>query len=256
MTPRRPDNIQSLALSNNLNVAVTQPFNREEGPTRLEVGPEFTKKAFALTTQDPFAGPIMAQDGVYEIALYKSIPSEIPPLDQIRERVATDLKQAQALMQARMAGMTFYQAATNGLAQGKSFADICASAQVKPMELPPFSLSTRDMPAVEEYMELNQLKQAAFSTEPGKVSNLYPTREGGMVLYVKQKLPLDETKMKAELPEFTDMLRRRRQEEAFNLWMSREADRSLRDTPYYQMMLQQQQPPPSMRGAPAAKAKS
>jgi hypothetical protein len=249
MKPARPENLQTLAATNGLTVGVTAPFDREDGPKDLEVGPEFAKAAFSLTAEDPFGGPIVGQDGVYEIGANKKIPSEIPPLDQIRDQVVTDYKHSQALMTAFQAGVGFIQTATNGLAQGKTFSAVCADAKVKPVELPAFSLSTRSLPEAEEFLSLDQLKQAAFGTQPGKVSNLLRTRDGTMVLYVKAKLPLNEAKMRADLPDFTNFVRQRRQEEAFSQWLSRESQRALAKIPALQSP-----EPPAMK--PSGKAKS
>ncbi len=107
------------------------------------------------------------------------------------------------------------------------------------MVLPPFSLSARRVAEVEEHLTLDQLKQLAFSTPPGKVGNFQATSEGGVILYVKSKLPPDDTKMNSDLPAFANNLRQSRQQEAFNVWFSREAERAMRDTP---LMQRKQQP--------------
>ena len=113
------------------------------------------------------------------------------------------------------------------------------------MELPPFSLSTRALPEAESHIPLNQLKQIAWGTAPGKVSPFQMTADGGVVVYVKAKLPLDEAEMKKLLPAFTREVHRSRQNEAFNEWFRREGDKGLRDTP-----LARQQTPPAMGPTP------
>jgi hypothetical protein len=184
---------------------------------------------------------------VYVIALNKKMPSEIPPLDQIRVQVVQDYQYSQALNLARKAGMDFYQTLTNGLVQGKTPAAICAEAKLKLVDLPPFSLSTRELPQVEEHLPLNQFKQITFSTPPGKASPFQMTTEGGLIVFVKAKLPLDEAKMNSILPAFAKAVRQSRQNEAFNDWFRKEAEKGLRDTP-----LARQQPPPAMSSSPKA----
>ena len=248
MDPMRAENLEKLAKEKGLTVRVTAPFDREDGPKDLDVGPDFAQRAFARTPGDPFAGPIMGQAAAYVIALNKKLPSEIPTLDQIRDQVMADYKYSQALNLARRAGMDFYQALTNGLAQGKPFVSVCMNAQFKPVSLPPFSLSTRSLPEVEDHVTLNQFKQLVFSTPLAKPSPFQPTTDGGLIVYVKTKLPLDEAKMNATLPAFVNYVRQSRQNEAFNDWFRREAEKGLRDTP-----LARQQPPPSMGPGPNAK---
>ena len=239
--PFETESLQKLAKTNGLVAVVSAPFDRDEDPKDLQVGPDFTKAAFALSPDEPYAGPLPGQDGVYVISYNRQIPRETPSLDQVRERVIADYKHSQAMMQAQMAGRIFYQTATNGLAQGKAFTNICAEAHVQPAQLPAFSISTRSLPDVEDMVSLNQLKQIAFGTAPGKLSPFQPTMEGGLVVYVRNKLPLDEAKAQTELPTFVSNLRRSRQQEAFEDWFRKEAEKALRDTP-----VAQQKNPPTM----------
>ncbi len=231
LQPAVAANLDALARTNGFSTGLTAPFDREQEPKGLDVGPEFTKAAFGLTPDDPFAGPIAGQDAVYVIALQKRLPYQIPPLDQVSDRVEMDYKLLQAHTRAQEEARNFYQTLTNGLAQGKTFTNICAEAKVKPVEVPLFSISTRSLPELEEQVSLDQLKQAAFSTQPGKPSAPQRTTDGSMVLFVKAKLPVDAARMQTELPNYVSAVRRSRQQEAFDAWFRREAEKGLRDTP-------------------------
>lgn len=227
----QPADFESVAKSNGLVVKATAPFDLKDGPKELNVSGNFAKKAFSLSTNEPFAGPLTGDDAVYVIGYNKYLPSEIPPLDQIRDRVTADYKFDQARTVARMTGQAFYNTLTNEVAKGATFSNICAQAKLQVVSLPPFSLSTRSLPEAEDQVSLDQLKQLAFSTSPGKVSPFQQTLDGGVIVYVKNKLPLDEAKMKTELPGFVNYVRQSRQNEAFQEWFRRQADRGLRDTP-------------------------
>lgn len=228
--PQHPENLTTLAEAKGLGVRVSAPFDEENGPKEFDGGPNFARAAFRLTAEEPFAGPLVGGQGVYVIALGKRIPSEIPPLDQIRSQVEADLHYTQAATLARSKGAEFAAAVTNGLARGKTFAGLCTDAKVKPTVIPPFSLSTKELPEVEEHFTLNQFKQIVFDTQPGKASNFQPTREGGAVVFVQQRLPIDQATMRADLPEYLKAVRQARQNEAVNFWYRREAEKSLRDT--------------------------
>src|SRR5262249_15879196 len=170
-------------------------------------------------------------DAVYVIALVKQYPHETPPLDQISERVTSDYKQSQALMLARQEGVSNYQIFTNRLAQGHTFVSICDQAKMTMIHLAPFSLSTTALGEIENLVSVNHYKQAALNTPPGKVSPFQPTSTGGMLLYVKEKLPVNTAKMETDLPGYVSNLRATRQSEAFNEWLRKEAEKGLRDTP-------------------------
>ncbi len=250
LEPVKVENFEKVAREKGLKVQTSKPFDREIGPEGLAVGPEFAKAAFSRTDEEPFSPPILGEDGVYLLATIKRYPSENPPLDQVRDKVTVDYRYSQALNLARQAGFAFQSAVTNALAQGKSFDEAAKNAKLTPVTLPPFSLSTRALGEVEENINLNQLKQLAFGAEVGKTSPFQMTADGGVLVFVKAKLPVDETKMKADLSSFVSYVRQSRQNEAFNDWFRREAEKALQDTPIAQT--QQQQKQPALPGAPKA----
>jgi hypothetical protein len=235
----RAENLATVARQKGLTVQTTAPFAAETGPQEFAAPDGFGKIAFALTADEPFANPIVAPDAVYVIALARQLPSEIPPFAAIRDRVTQDYQMQQAIALAREAGTNFLIKLTVTMAAGKNFASACVAAGQQPQVLPPFSLSTRELPALGEQVELNQLKQAAFTTRVGHVSDFQESANGGFVLFVQSQLPIDPASMSAELPQFTESLRREREAEAFNEWLQTEAGRALRDTPLARRMAAQ-----------------
>jgi hypothetical protein len=168
------------------------------------------------------------------IALLKKLPAEYPPFETVQDRVLADYKHSQATSTARRAGNDFSRAVTNGMAAGKTFAAICAEAKVTPVTLPPISMNTRELPQLGDKVSLYQLFQVAFETQPGKVSDFSPTADGGFLVHVKERLPTDPAKMAAEMPEFLTRVRQARRQEAINMWLQKEASRSLSETPLMQ----------------------
>ncbi len=225
LEPLRAENLERLAKTNGLNVGVSAPFDSKEGPKDLDAGPGFAKTAFALTADEPLAGPLVGIDAVYVIALNKRLESEVPSLESIRDRVTADYKFSQAVVQARRAGEEFLSALTNGLANGRKFADVCTETKARPVLLPPFSLSTRELPEAENHVNLTEFKQAAFSVAYGRPNRFVPTDEGGFVVFIQARLPLDEAKLQAELPAFINSVRQTRQNEAFNEWFRKQIER-------------------------------
>jgi len=241
------ENLEVVARTNDVTVAVTPPFDRDSEPTGLSVGPDFAKVAFSLTADEPVSGLILGEDGIYIIARDKQFPRETPPIEQVETNVVADLKHYIARTNAMGAALTFYRSVTNSLAQGKSFTNCCAESSLTPVPLPPFSLSTQSLPEVEGLAALNMLKQAAFGTQVGKAT-MAPMEDGAMVLYVKNKLPVDLAKMQQDLPAFMNAVRQKRQQEAFDDWYRKEAQRGLVDTPVFR------QPPPELGSASKAKS--
>jgi hypothetical protein len=169
---------------------------------------------------------------VYVLAFARRLPSEIPPLDQIHERVTQEYQLQAATFLARSAGTNFDRTLT-GMTADRGFASLCVAAGLQPEMLPAFSLSTQELPELGERTELNQLKQAVFTTPVGKTSDFVATSEGGFIVYVQSRLPMDQAKMNSDLPRYTAALRRERQSEAFGQWVNLEASRQLLSTPAF-----------------------
>jgi len=237
-TPVRPENMAAVAKEKGLEVKVTKPFEKEYGPSEIDLGQSFpVTSLFNLNAEDqPFVeSPIPTSEGIYVLAFNKLIPSHIPPLSEIHSRVEEDYKFNQALRLAQMNGHVFAQTATNEIAHGKTFAETAAATRVTPIAVPPFSQSTERMPDIEDRADVNEFKYTAFSTPVGGVSHFVQTRDGGYVIHVRAKLPIDPAKMKEQMAEFSNTVRQRREGEAFNTWFgeaySQELNRGLRDIP-------------------------
>ena len=236
LNPLRADNLATVAKQKGLTVHLTAPFASQYGPEEFAAPPAFTKSAFALTADDPLAGPILGPTSLYVIALDKQLPTEIPPLDKIRDRVTQDFRTVQATVMAQHYGTNFAPALAGQLIAGHTFGSACIAAGLKSETLPSFSPSTQELPELANRVGLPQVQQAAFSTQPGHASGFEETEDGGFIVYVQSRLPVDTSAMNAELPQFTARLRRARESEAFNQWIQTEANREFKNIPAFQKL--------------------
>jgi hypothetical protein len=236
LNPVQADNLVTLAKQKNLPVYTSAPFGQDYGPQDFNAPPGFAKAAFQLNADSPYNGPIAGNDAIYVISLARQLPSMIPSLDSIRSRVTQDFLTEQAVALAQRAGTNFYYTAHVKTALGQKFAKVAAASQLTPVTLSPFSPSSSEIPELADQNDLNQVKRAAFTTAPGRVSSFVPTADGGFVLYVQSLLPLDQTKKGTEFPKFLAEVRRSRLNESFNLWINNELNREIRTTPLYQQM--------------------
>ena len=122
------------------------------------------------------------------------------------------------------AGTELYNTLTNGMGQGKTFQAACLEANVLIADLPPFSQKTTALPELQNRGDLSSLKTAAFALTAGKISSFTPTRDGGFIVHLQAKIPVAESRLKAELPEYLSDLRRSRQYEAFAEWLRKEME--------------------------------
>ena len=232
--PAKPENLAALAKQKGFALRTTAPFSANAGPEEFTASSAFTKAAFQLSADEPLAGPLVGADGIYVIALANQLPSAIPALEQIRNRVTRDFRDSEAVALAQSAGTNFYFSAAVQMAAGKTFAQTAVAGGHSPLVLPAFSLSPSEMPELGDRASIGQLKQAAFTTAAGRVSKFVPTADGGFLLFVQELLPVSQQRKNEDLAQFTTQIRRARQSEAFNLWLQGEANRELRNTPFFQ----------------------
>jgi hypothetical protein len=231
MDPVLPENLVTLAKKNGLTVHTTAPFTEADGPDEFAAPAKLIEDAFKLNPDSPFATvPIPGAEAVYVIGLANRLPSEVPPLDQIQSRVVRDFTDHEAAVKARIAATNFYYSATVQMAAGKTFAQTAIAEGQTPFALRPFSLSSPEVPEAAGHAELNEIKQAAFTTPPGRVSRVEPTAEGAFVMFVQSLLPIDEKLKEAKMPGFLEQVRQQGETEAFNLWLELQENREFRNT--------------------------
>ena len=126
--PAQPENLATVAKQKGLAVHVTAPFSQEYGPAEFTAPEAFTKIAFGLRRTSRWPVRSSDRDGVYVIAFARQLPSEIPSLEQIRDRVTQDFQLHEATLLAQHAGTNFVSNSQIALAAGKSFASVCLAA--------------------------------------------------------------------------------------------------------------------------------
>lgn len=223
--PFKVEDFSEMAKSQGLVVQTTEPFDAMKGP-KLDVPRDFVVRAFHMVI-DPSdksqkslfcPSPIVTEDAVYAISLKSRYQSHIQPLAQVQAMVSADFKKEKATDLAMAAGARFESILTNGIAAGKSFDAICAEAKVKPVTLATFS-PTSSAPEGFDKTEFEQIQSATYPLPKGKVSTFISMRYGGLIVSVKDRLAVDEVKLKAELPEFLSRMRNQRQSAAFGEWL-------------------------------------
>jgi len=234
MDPAKSENIAAVAKQKNLTVKRSAPFAAEGTSAEFAAVPAMEREAWKLNNESPFTGTVAGEDGIYVAALAGQVPSSIPSLAEIKDRVTEDLRGQLARQQVVKAGTNFYFSAAVQVATGKTFAAAAVAAGQTPVTLSPFSLSSAEVPEADGHADVRELKQVAFSTAMGGVSPFVPTADGGFVLHVQKMIPADATKRAAELPQILSQIRRGRESEAFNIWVNNEASRELARIPAFQ----------------------
>lgn len=227
--PNQADDLEKLAAAKGLSVQVTEAFNYREGLEDAGFPPEFRQQAMQLNAQTkPLQiQPIVGTNAVYLISLKEEIPSELPPFETVQPKVTEDYKMTEARKLASAAATGFIPMATNQLAAGVAFNQVCEAAGATHVDLVPFSPGTTPpLEGLDPTFNLRTLQRTVMEMKAGDISQFLPSRDGGYVLYVAERTPVEPSKVQEELPEFTENLRQYRQNQAFDAWFRKAAEQS------------------------------
>ncbi|KAB2674959.1 MAG: hypothetical protein DVB31_01195 [Verrucomicrobia bacterium] len=215
-------NLDTVASKRGIKVEITQPFSGTDRPFGLESLRGLADQLARLDPAVPFTEPIAAGDGVYIVAIRQRIPSITPPFETVRNRVADDYRRTQSLEAARTAGQAFHNLATNALASGKAFSALVAEQKLAAIDLPPITQQMNMVPGLPPQVDLNSVKDAAFGLQPGQVSGLILGRDGGYVVYLRERKAAAEDLVKAEIPKISSEMRQREERAGYSEWLNHE----------------------------------
>ena len=221
--PENPaEQLEKVAAAKGLTTQLTEPFSQFAGPTEIEGLPEqFSQYAFEMTPEEPLSlEPIEGRDGLYLFALKRRVPSELEPLEKIKDKVAEDYKRMEGLNLAREAANAFVNAATNA---GANFDAVAQQQGLQVADLPPIvPRANEPIEGLPPLVDAGALRSAVSDLKPGEVSPYVPTREAGFVATVEKVIPPTEEEVKQQLPEFLQEYRRRMTQEAYSDWVAKE----------------------------------
>jgi len=194
----------------------------------IPVVPLFRKVAFTLNAATPCSDPFACDDGYCVLQWLDSKPSEIAPLEEVRDKAAYRLRQERAHDVALREGVTALARVKQAVASGKSFTDVCAEQHLVPVTIGPFSLSDESAhPAVRHMGRSLVDSYVVFALANGipmpddfkpdamaihAISEFIRTPDGGLFFQLKDRQapnPVDAETKKQQLAQ--QILNKRRQ---------------------------------------------
>ena len=191
-------------------------FFTPQGPVEdIEAPPAFRQTAFALTPEAAYSDPIPSAAGYYVLQYIASKPSEIPPFDQVKDKVTTQLKLARQYEGSLKQGQETLAQLKQDIATGKSFDAVCANLKLKPRKLGPFALA-------DEKLDLPGgmfAREVVMSLSTNSVSELVRTPNGSMLIYLQDRQKPVASTNSQEVANLASLVLRQNQQALFNDWL-------------------------------------
>jgi hypothetical protein len=216
--------LRTVAATNDLKVQMSAPFDRNGQPPGLDVPADFAAGAFGITAMKPVpSSPVMGKTAAYVVAQGQIVPSRLQTMAEVQTEVAAAFKASESVRLARDAGLMFATSVTNAANAGKKFSELAAAAGFEVESVPPFSVSSTELPGLDRSLPLGFFQQVGFAMKPGETSPYRQAGRVGVVLHLAERKPADEATLKADLPAFTKRIQTQRQSQAFMDWVNRQA---------------------------------
>lgn len=175
-------------------VEETPAFAQNQPPTQLGTSAEAARAAFKLTQQDPNSDVIGTDRGYYVLQLANVEPARPLTFEEAKAQLSDSLKRERAQEALNLKATEIRNKIDAEIKAGKSFADAATAAGAKAETFPSFS---RQEPQFEA-PNAGEVMSTASELNEGQLSPFVPSANGGVIVYVGKRPPIDEAKFQAE----------------------------------------------------------
>jgi peptidyl-prolyl cis-trans isomerase D len=172
-----PSDLDRAAKANNLVVAESGFFDRNEPISGLGFAPEASAEAFEMKVNDT-RGPIRAQSGFAFIALVGTQEARVSKLDEVKDRVRNDVIQKKAVDAAKQKAAS--------LAASLKAGDFAKAAKAAGLEVKPTELVARGA-TLPDVGQSDAVDAAVFALPAGAVTDPIQTDNAIVVARVVEK---------------------------------------------------------------------
>ena len=200
--------LEKIAEARGLEVRTPPPFAANETVVGLPRIPDFVTDVFASTTGE--VGPVAQGEKVFVLYRVKErIPSNVPPLEEVRSRVEREVRTRKASEQAKAAAKEVHEA----VGGGKPLAEVAAARELEVEETGPISRRGAYVPRVGN---IEGVKEKLFDLEGDDA--LYPEvveADGDAFVLVRQsRVEADPEEFEKQKDEIVERQRQEQQQAA------------------------------------------
>ena len=211
----RPD-FSAKAAEARLAVKTTGSFTGADTPFPGETDPRLTAAALRLTPDDPVSDFLPSKNGFLVFHLKDYQPGRLLSLAEAMTDVKTRWRELARLQMADQASRVFLQNANLELAQGKKWEDLVKAAGLTATKVPSFTpADTKPL----SFPDADRIRQVVTQLPPNRVSSFLRTENGGLAVYLAQRLPVSADAATAQLPKIENQLLNQRRNQLARDWL-------------------------------------
>ncbi len=195
-------------------VETTQEFSEAEPSPEFANAAPVAAAAFKLTTREPNSDAVQAETGFYILHLNKIAASHPLSMDEARPQTIAQLKNEKGHDALVSKANEVRAKISASMKSGKSFADAVKELGLKTESFPPFEMAER----LDDKPNGAEISDKAVELANGDLSDLIATQDGGLLVHMDGRKPIDEAKFEKD-KEQIEMLRKGKRYAAFANWL-------------------------------------
>lgn len=209
---------EKVASQFSLKINQSSDFTRNAPDTGFSGKPEIAAAAFALTENDPNSDVLQdAADSSFLILHLSSItPSKPLAYEEAKPQLLETLKKERAQEALTLKAADLRAKILTSIKEGKAFVDAAKAQGLSPETLPPFSPAA---PLGDTLPQASMLMSAAFELKDGQLSEFVPTSDGGFLVCVTKRLPVEESQFASDKAKMLPRYQEARRRVAFQEWL-------------------------------------
>jgi hypothetical protein len=185
--PPTPD-FDTEAKKRGLTPQTTEFFSDDQRPANVPPSPTFNQATFDLSKDNPISKVVELDNAVAVLRLVEIQPSELLPLDQVKDSIIKQLKQDKGAEALRAAAAKDVQDLKAALAKGTDFKTAAAALKLKVETLPPFV----PMKIAQDDIRLATIAFSTVKLKKGEIAEPFDAPDGGeLIAYLDNRAPAD-----------------------------------------------------------------
>ena len=198
-------------------VKTAPEFSEAEPPKDLATIPQAAAVAFKLTDKEPTSEALAMGNGYCILHLEKVTPSRQLTAEEARPQVIEQIKTERANTALVAKAQEVQAKIAADLKAGKPFADAAKEAGQKIEDFPAFSLAEQQQ--IEDKPNAREIVTRAIVLGDGELSELVPVADGGLLVFLEKRDPIDEAQYQKDAATQMASIRERKSFVTFIAWL-------------------------------------
>jgi len=216
------------------------PFTQNTPDPKISSMPAVVDAAFHVTKDQPDSDPVQGENGYYVVHLEDIVPSKALTLEEARAQITEELKDSRAHEMLTLKASEARNKIDVDLKAGKSIADAAKAAGVKVETYTGLSLAEPNP----EVPGSREIAGRASELADGAISEFIPSPDGGTLIRLDKREPIDEAKFEKDKAMLAPRLVDQRLNLVFADWLRKQRDEAKIQLPRTASSGQPQPPAP------------